>query len=108
MVSEKTRIERESPWPQQGDRGGHHYQFEKSQPTVRRVPGDNRDLGKSHYQTEDRNRDTYNRSEESNQKTGTAAGKQEARGKDGKRPIAIMDHVQNALRGGHDADHRSH
>jgi hypothetical protein len=107
MVSEKTRIERESPWPHQGDRGGHDYQFEKGQRTVRRVPGDDRDLGKSHYQTEDCNRDTCNRSEESNQKAGAAASKQEARGKDGKRPIAIMDYVQNALRGGRDADHRS-
>jgi hypothetical protein len=91
MVSEKARIEGESPWSQQGDRGGHDHQFEKGQPTIRRAPGDNRDLGKGRCQTEDCNPDTYNGRQESNQKTGTAASQHEARGEHGKRPIAIMD-----------------
>lgn len=108
MASEKTRIDGESSWPQQGDRGSHDDQFDKGQPTVRRVPRDNRDLGKRHCQAEDRNRDTYNRSEKSNQKAGAADGQHEARQKHRKHPITTMEYVQNALRGGRDADHRSH
>ena len=108
MAPEKTRVKRESPWPQQGGRCGHDDQFDEGQPAARRVPGNDWDVGKRHCQTENCNCDAYNRREKSDQETGAAASQHKARRKYGKRPIAIMDYVQYTLREGRDADHGSH
>jgi hypothetical protein len=107
MAAEEMRVKRECARPQQGDCGGHHYQFQRRQLSFQQRPSHCREHGERVRKRDDGRQDAHHRSEKSNQKARATSGQQQA-DEELKRPRATTGKTRNALDYWHSSNSQSH